>query len=122
MAVEKAGLSDLLSSGKPYLVLAPTDEAFAAMPKEELGRFMDDPKALADLLKNHIIESYVPRGSLGQTPGAPFDRTFTNLLGEQITIESGFTVNGTEIGDFDSYFVANGTQIHPSAKVLVPLR
>ena len=119
-AVETAGLTELLSSGGPYLLLAPTNEAFEALPKDQLGALMADPEALAELLRNHIIEEYVPRGSLAETPGGPFNRTFTNLLGTMIEIGDGFTINGTYEGDTDSVFVANGTQVHPIMNVVLP--
>ena len=121
-AVETAGLTELLSSGGPYLVLTPTNEAFAALPKDQLDALMADPEALADLLRNHIVEEYVPRGSQAETPGGPFNRTFTNLLGETIKISNagGYTINGKYEGDADSVFVANGTQVRPLSNVFLP--
>jgi len=119
--IKTAGLTDLFKSGEPLLVLAPTDAAFAALPKATLDALMADPKALADLVHNHVVEAYVPRGSLAKTPGGGFNRTFTNILGAQITIGEGYTVNGINVGDIDSTFIANGTQVHPITKVLLPL-
>jgi len=120
-AIKTAGLTDLFTSGKPLLVLVPTDAAFAALPKATLNALMADPKALLDLVHNHVVEAYVPRGSLAKTPGGGFNRTFTNILGAQITIGEGYTVNGINVGDIDSTFIANGTQVHPITKVLLPL-
>ena len=119
-AVKIAGLTDLLTSGDPLLVLPPTDAAFAELPKEQLDALMADPKALADVLRNHIIEAYVPKGALATTPGGPFDRSFTNLLGGTTTIGDGYTVNGLNVGDIGSTFTVNGTQVHPITKVLLP--
>jgi uncharacterized surface protein with fasciclin (FAS1) repeats len=119
-AIKTAGLTDLLATGGPYLVLAPTDEAFAALPKAKRDALLADPKALADLVRNHIVAGYIPRGSLAKTPGGSFDRTLTNLLGTPLTIGDGFSVNGTSVGDYWSTFVANGTQVHPITTVLLP--
>jgi TRAP-type transport system periplasmic protein len=119
-AVEIAGLTDLLTTGDPLLVLPPTDAAFAELPKEQLDALMADPKALADLLRNHIIEAYVPKGTLATTPGGSFDRSFTNLLGGTTHIGDGYTVNGLNVGDIGSTFTTNGTQVHPITKVLLP--
>ncbi len=119
-AVEIAGLKDVLTTGDPLLVLPPTDLAFAELPKEQLDALMADPKALADVLRNHIIEAYVPKGALATTPGDPFERSFTNLLGETTTIGDGYTVNGLNVGDIGSIFTVNGTQVHPITKVLLP--
>jgi hypothetical protein len=119
-AIKSAGLTDQLATGGPYLVLAPTDEAFAALPKAKRDALLADPKALADLVRNHIVAGYIPRGSLAKTPGGSFDRTLTNLLGTPLTIGDGFSVNGIGVGDFWSTFVANGTQVHPITTVLLP--
>jgi len=121
-AIKTAGLTDLFTSGKPLLVLAPTDAAFAALPKATLDALMADPKALVDLVHNHVVEEYVPRGSLAKTPGGDFDRTFMNMLGAQITIGFAYSVNGIDVGGMDSIFIANGTQVHPITKVLLPVK
>jgi uncharacterized surface protein with fasciclin (FAS1) repeats len=120
-AIKTARLTDVFTSGKPLLVLAPTDDAFAALPKETLDALMADPKALVDLVHNHVVEEYVPRGSLAKTPGGGFDRTFTNMLGTQIVIGGEYSVNGTNVGGMDSIFIANGTQVHPITNVLLPV-
>jgi len=41
-AIKTAGLTDMLVTGGPYLVLAPTDEAFAALPKETRDALLDE--------------------------------------------------------------------------------
>lgn len=43
-AVKTAGLTELLSSGGPYLLLAPTNEAFAALPKDQLDALRLTPR------------------------------------------------------------------------------
>ena len=121
-AIKTAELTDLFTSGKPLLVLAPTDAAFAALPNATLDALMADPKALVDLVHNHVVEEYVPRGSLAKTPGGDFDRTFTNMLGAQITIGFAYSVNGIDVGGMDSIFIADGTQVHPITKVLLPAK
>jgi uncharacterized surface protein with fasciclin (FAS1) repeats len=121
-AVKTAGLTDLLITGGPYLVWPPTDEAFAALPKDQLDALMADPKALGNLVRNHIIEGYVPRGSTSKTPGGILDRSFTNLLGTTMTVGDGYTINGANVdGGIGSMYVSNGTQIHQITKVLLPL-
>lgn len=119
-AVEVAGLTDLLTTGDPLLVLPPTDVAFAELPKEQLDALMADPDALAKVLRNHIVEAYVPKGALAKTPGGSFYRSFTNMLGETTLIGDGYTVNGMDVGSLVSIFTRNGTQVHPITKVLLP--
>lgn len=119
-AVKTAGLTDLLTTGGPYLVWPPTDAAFATLPKDQLDALMGDPKALGDLVRNHIIEGYVPRGSTSKTPGGTLDRNFTNLLGATMTVGDGYTINGASVdGGIGSMYVANGTQVHPITTVLL---
>jgi uncharacterized surface protein with fasciclin (FAS1) repeats len=120
-AIEKAGLTETLANGGPYLVVAPTDETFAALPKGQLDTLMASPQAIGDLVRNHIVEGYVPRGSLQDTPGGnAIERPFTNLLGVKMTIGADFAVNGVETGGIESTFVANGSHVHPIYKVLLP--
>ena len=71
------------------------------------------------MLRSHTIAAYVPRGSLAKTPGGQFDRTFTNLNGETIKIGGDFAINGG-CGGGGSYWLANGTQIHPVNTVSFP--
>ena len=116
-AVETGGLTDLLTTGSPYMLFAPTDEAFEALPKEELDALMADPEALADLLRAHIVEGYSPPGSLGR---GGIDRTVTNLLGEELALTSGegFAVNGVTMGSAPSAMVANGNRVFLVTKLL----
>jgi len=56
-AVKAAGLEDALRSDGPFTVLAPTDEAFAKIPKEKLEALLQpgSRSALAEILKFHVI-------------------------------------------------------------------
>jgi uncharacterized surface protein with fasciclin (FAS1) repeats len=55
-AVQAAGLEDVLRSDGPFTVLAPTDDAFAALGQNELNRLLANPHELAEILKYHVIE------------------------------------------------------------------
>ncbi len=119
-AVEKAGLSDLLTSGT-YLIFAPTDAAFAAMPKDQLDALMADPKALADFVRFHVAQGYYPPGSLSGTIMGVADSTVTNLLGADLKLSGDLTINGINLPGLPSMEVADGTRILPVTKVLAPL-
>ncbi len=124
-ALETAGLSDLLTTESPYMLFAPTDEAFAALPEEELEALMADPDALADLLCAHIAAGYYPPGSLGR---GRIDRTVTNLLGEELVLTGGggadLAINGVVAGGsgghVPSSIVANGSRVFFVRKLLLP--
>ena len=53
-AVEAAGLTETLATGK-YTLLAPTDEAFAALGQPAIDALLADPAALTALLQNHVL-------------------------------------------------------------------
>jgi hypothetical protein len=78
-----------------------------------------NPAALAAMLRSHTIGAYVPRGSLATTPGGRFDRKFKDLNGETIKISGDYTINGGP-GGGETYWLANGTQIHPVKDVSFP--
>lgn len=58
-AVEKAGLADTLRGQGPFTVFAPTDEAFAKVPKEKLDALLADPAKLKAVLTYHVVPSKV---------------------------------------------------------------
>lgn len=121
-AIETAGLDDLYKSD-PLLFLPPTDQAFAEMPDAEREALLADPDALAEMLRAHTIEAYVPPGSLTPTPETccGFDRTFTNLLGDTIHVGPDFTINGGSSHGYSSVWLTNGTQVHPVGTVSFPI-
>jgi uncharacterized surface protein with fasciclin (FAS1) repeats len=55
-AIEEADMASLLTGTTPVTVLAPTDEAFAKVPRERLDAAMANKDQLSAILKNHIIE------------------------------------------------------------------
>lgn len=57
--VAEAGLADTLSSGGPFTVFGPTDEAFEKLPKAILERLQRDKQLLADVLKYHVVSGSV---------------------------------------------------------------
>ena len=59
-AVEAAGLVDTLKGEGPFTVFAPTDEAFAALPKETLDALLADPSGdLTQILLYHVVPGKV---------------------------------------------------------------
>ena len=54
-AVKAAGLVDVLSGPGPFTVFAPTDEAFAKLPKGTVEALLKDPKKLASILTYHVL-------------------------------------------------------------------
>jgi uncharacterized surface protein with fasciclin (FAS1) repeats len=56
-AVRAAGLEEELRGPGPFTLLAPTDEAFAAMPAQERVRLMrpENREALAAVIRRHLL-------------------------------------------------------------------
>jgi uncharacterized surface protein with fasciclin (FAS1) repeats len=54
--LEQAGLVDTLKQKGPYTVFAPTDRAFAKVPKATLDELAQDPDKLRSVLTYHVAE------------------------------------------------------------------
>lgn len=122
-AVETAGLAELLTTGGPFLIFAPTDEAFAALPEGQLGRLMADPEALADWLGYHIVEGYYPPGSFSGEVYGSVDRTLSNLTGSPLrlfTFGDTFYINGIPQGGLQRTGTADGSYVRPITTALLP--
>jgi uncharacterized surface protein with fasciclin (FAS1) repeats len=89
-AVGEAGLVETLNSAEDITVLAPTNDAFAAMDQETLNSAMEDPEGLlTQVLTYHVLEGKLAPEDLAGTQ--------TSLQGGEVTIEGSgedFTVNG----------------------------
>lgn len=55
----EAGLVDTLKGPGPYTVFAPSDEAFAKVPKATLDGLLKDKDKLGNVLKYHVVEGKV---------------------------------------------------------------
>merc|ERR1712060_865299 len=74
-AVKAAGLVDTLAGAGPFTVFAPTNDAFAKVPKDALNSLLADKDALTAVLLRHVV----PVGSTDvKTAG-----------GEEITVTRG---------------------------------
>ena len=58
-AVQAAGLVDTLKGPGPFTAFAPTDEAFAKIPKATLDGLLADKAALAKVLTYHVVAGKV---------------------------------------------------------------
>jgi uncharacterized surface protein with fasciclin (FAS1) repeats len=58
-ALNEAGLVETLKGTGPYTVFAPTDAAFAKIPKKKLDALMKDKEALKKVLLYHVVSGKV---------------------------------------------------------------
>ncbi|MFE5538759.1 fasciclin domain-containing protein, partial [Streptomyces sp. NPDC056492] len=54
-AVKKAGLVDTLNNAKDITVFAPTNDAFAKIPKADLDKVLADKATLTKILTYHVV-------------------------------------------------------------------
>jgi uncharacterized surface protein with fasciclin (FAS1) repeats len=54
-AIDAAGLKSTLKGAGPFTVFAPTDEAFAKLPKKDLDALLKDKAKLKAVLLGHVI-------------------------------------------------------------------
>jgi uncharacterized surface protein with fasciclin (FAS1) repeats len=80
-AVEAAGLTETFQGPGPYTLFAPTDEAFAKLPKPELDALLADKAKLADVLSYHVLP-----GKIAGKDVAALTKT-TTVSGKDISIE-----------------------------------
>lgn len=67
-AIEAAGLVDTLKGPGPFTVFAPTDKAFAKIPKAKLDALLKDKAALTRVLTYHVVAGKVMAADV--KPGA----------------------------------------------------
>ncbi|MFF3773092.1 fasciclin domain-containing protein [Streptomyces sp. NPDC002232] len=90
-AVKKAGLVDTLNNAKDITVFAPTNDAFAKIPKADLDKVLADKATLTKILTYHVVGQKL-------TPKQLENGSFETLeKGKITTAGSGesYKVNGT---------------------------
>jgi transforming growth factor-beta-induced protein len=114
-AVEAAGLLGTLRGAGPFTVLAPTDEAFAALPDGTLEALLADPETLADVLLYHVIVGDVRAAQVLTLTEA----TMANGGTVSISVENGeVRVNDSNVVATD--IEATNGVIHVIDAVLIP--
>lgn len=113
-ALDAAGLAERLQGEGPFTLLAPTDEAFEALPDARLEALLDDPEQLRTVLLRHVVE-----GELLSARIAGLDRLET-LSGAALPVS---TVRGVTLGDarvLQADVLASNGVLHVLDAVLMP--
>jgi uncharacterized surface protein with fasciclin (FAS1) repeats len=112
-AVQAAGLVDTLKSKGPFTVFAPTDEAFAKIPKAQLDALIADKAALSKVLTYHVVGAKVMAADVKAGP-------VKSVEGSSFTIstEGGVMVDKAKVLKTD--IVTSNGVIHVIDSVLMP--
>lgn len=122
-AVKAAGLVETLKSPGPFTVFAPTDAAFAALPKGTVEGLLKDVPKLKAVLTYHVVAGRVSSADVMKMTanGAAQAKTVqgqTVTLKPQGILSKHIYVNDAKVVQAD-IFATNGV-IHVIDKVILP--
>jgi uncharacterized surface protein with fasciclin (FAS1) repeats len=112
-ALQAAGLVDTLKGKGPFTVFAPTDEAFAKIPKADLDALLKDKAKLTAVLTYHVVPGTV----MAKDVKAGKVKT---VQGGELTVATtgGVTVNNAKVVKTD--ITASNGVIHVIDTVVMP--
>ncbi len=112
-ALTEAGLIDTLKGPGPFTVFAPTDAAFAKIPKADLDALLKDKAKLTAVLTYHVV----PGALMSKDVKAGMVKTVqgSNL---NVTTAGGVMVNNAKVTGTD--IVADNGVIHVIDTVVMP--
>jgi len=112
-ALTAAGLIDTLKGKGPFTVFAPTDAAFAKIPKAQLDALLADKAKLTAVLTYHVVPGKV----MAKDVKAGKVKT---VQGSELTVATmgGVTVDGAKVTATD--IVADNGVIHVIDTVVLP--
>jgi uncharacterized surface protein with fasciclin (FAS1) repeats len=113
-AVQAAGLVDALSGTGPFTVFAPTDEAFAKIPKETLDVVLADKTKLTAILTYHVVS-----GKLLASDVVNLEK-IASLEGGKLSINSSNGVMIDEAKVIKTDIMCSNGIIHVIDSVLMP--
>jgi len=118
-AVKAAGLVETLKSPGPFTVFAPTDDAFAKIPKDQIDALLKDPQKLKSILTFHVVEGKMMASDLAQ------HEYLQAVSGGELRIDNNrwhlhrnLKVNGANV--IKSDIVVDNGVCHAIDKVLMP--
>lgn len=112
-ALQAAGLIDTLKGKGPFTVFAPTDAAFAKVPKADLEALLKDKAKLTAVLTYHVVPGKVMAADVKAGK-------VKTVQGSQLTISTsgGVMVDGAKVTATD--IVASNGVIHVIDSVVIP--
>jgi uncharacterized surface protein with fasciclin (FAS1) repeats len=116
--LKKAGLASTLNKPGAFTVFAPTNAAFAKLPKATLEKVGNDPALLKSVLLYHVVKGKVPAATVVTLGG----KQVKTLAGPsvKVAVRGGKVfLNGSTRVTKTDVMASNGV-IHVINKVLVP--
>ena len=112
-ALQAAGLVDTLKGKGPFTVFAPTDEAFAKIPKSDLDALLKDKAKLTAVLTYHVVAGQVMAKDVKAGK-------VKSVQGTELTLGTtgGVTVDGAKVIKAD--IATDNGVIHVIDNVLMP--
>lgn len=113
-ALKEAGLVETLKGEGPFTVFAPTDEAFAKIPKEQLQALLADKEALTKVLTYHVVPGKVTAADVAML------ETAETVEGQSLRINAseGVQVDNAQVIKAD--IMASNGVIHVIDQVMLP--
>ena len=113
-AVQAAGLAETLKGTGPFTVFAPTDEAFAKLPKGTVDALLKDIPKLKQILTYHVVAGKVMAADVVKMKSA------TTVEGSDVKVDasSGVKINDSTVTTAD--VAADNGVIHIIDTVLMP--
>jgi uncharacterized surface protein with fasciclin (FAS1) repeats len=112
-ALSAAGLVDTLKGKGPFTVFAPTDEAFAKIPKADLDALLKDKAKLTAVLTYHVVAGKVMAADVKAGK-------VKTVQGSELTVSTsmGVSVDNAKVVKTD--IVADNGVIHVIDTVIMP--
>jgi uncharacterized surface protein with fasciclin (FAS1) repeats len=115
-ALDAAMMTETLQAEGPFTLLAPTDDAFAALPAGAVDALLDDEEALLRLLQYHVVDGRVDMAT------ALAEGTLPTLAGDAVTVtmveDDTILVDGVQVLEPD--IEADNGLLHGLDGVLLP--
>lgn len=112
-ALQAAGLVDTLKGPGPYTVFAPTDAAFAKIPKADLDALLKDKAKLTSVLTYHVVPAKVMAKDVKAGKVKTVEGSELN-----VKTDGGVMVDGAKVTKTD--IAADNGVIHVIDTVLMP--
>lgn len=112
-ALTAAGLVDTLKGKGPFTVFAPTDEAFAKIPKADLDALLKDKAKLTSVLTYHVVAGKVMAADVKAGK-------VKTVQGSELTVSTstGVSVDNAKVIKTD--IIADNGVIHVIDAVIIP--